>query len=158
VSLHILLDRPILELPFAAGIDTPIQWIFDRTASSGRTHGQYLSVSLSAGNEFEGRSADSLRAQFEPALHALRPAAREARIEEFFVTCERDATFLQRPGMRRHRPSPGRIAPGVFLAGAWTRTGWPVTMESAVRSGVVAAEEALACFDRLPCSASRRSS
>lgn len=143
VSLHLRLDRRVLALPFAAGIDTPLQWIFDRTESSGLDRGQYLTASLSAGSDYEGRSADSLRREFEPALVELLPQARAAKIEEFFVTCEREATFLQRPGMRKLRPTPGRLAPGVFIAGAWTDTGWPVTMEGAVRSGLIAASAAL---------------
>jgi len=143
VNLHILFDRTVLPHSFAAGVGTPIQWIFDRTASSGLTRGQYLTIVLSAGSDYEGRSSQSLRAEFEPALRALLPAARDARIEDFFVMCDREATFEQRPGMRRYRPLPGRIAPSLFIAGAWTDTGWPATMESAVRSGLSSADAAL---------------
>ena len=76
-----------------------------------------------------------------PALAELLPAAREAQVIEFFVTRERRATFRQAPGTARLRPRAGTRLPGLVLAGAWTDTGWPDTMESAVRSGLAAAIE-----------------
>ena len=82
-----------------------------------------------------------LREQFVPALAELFPAAREAQVTEFFVTRERRATFRQGPGTARLRPPAATNLPGLVLAGAWTATGWPDTMESAVRSGLAAAIE-----------------
>jgi uncharacterized protein with NAD-binding domain and iron-sulfur cluster len=124
-------------------VGTPLQWVFDRTGSSGLARGQYLAVSLSAADEWQGRSRAELRREFLPAFEALFPAAREAQVETFFATCEPAATFLQRPGTARWRPGPRTAAPGLFLAGAHTATGWPATMEGAVRSGVSAAHAAL---------------
>ena len=144
VSLHTVWDRAVLPHAFAAGLGTPVQWAFDRTRAAGLGRGQYVTVSLSAATEWEGRSTAELRAVFEPALRDLLPAARAARLERFFVTCEPEATFRQSAGSRHHRPVPGRIAPGIHLAGAWTDTGWPATMEGAVRSGAAAARSALA--------------
>jgi len=149
VNLHIVLDRQITDHDFVAGLGSELEWIFDRTHSAGLERGQYLAVSLSAADRWVGRSASSLRAVFEPALRALFPAARDARIEDFAVTVERRATFCGRPGTRRLRPLPGSEVAGVFLAGAWTDTGWPATMEGAVRSGRAAARAALdACTRR----------
>jgi uncharacterized protein with NAD-binding domain and iron-sulfur cluster len=85
--------------------------------------------------------AVKLREQFLPALAELFPAARDAQVIEFFVTRERRATFRQAPGSGRLRPRAGTELPGLVLAGAWTDTGWPDTMESAVRSGLSAAIE-----------------
>jgi hypothetical protein len=85
--------------------------------------------------------AAALREQFIPALAELFPAAREAQVTEFFVTRERRATFRQAPGTARLRPAAATNLPGLALAGAWTATGWPDTMESAVRSGLAAAIE-----------------
>lgn len=144
VNLHVVFDRQVTPHAVAAGVDSPLQWIFDRTRSAGLAHGQYLTVSLSAATAYEGQPVASLRARFEPALRALLPEARGARIERFFVTCEREATFHQGAGARRLRPAPGRLVPGIHLAGAWTDTGWPATMEGAVRSGLAAARSALA--------------
>ena len=85
--------------------------------------------------------AARLREQFVPALAELFPAARDARVTEFFVTRERRATFRQAPGSGALRPKAATRQPGLVLAGAWTDTGWPDTMESAVRSGLAAAIE-----------------
>jgi uncharacterized protein with NAD-binding domain and iron-sulfur cluster len=83
--------------------------------------------------------AAKLREQFLPALAQLFPGARDAEVIEFFVTRERRATFRQAPGSGRLRPKAGTTLAGLALAGAWTDTGWPDTMEGAVRSGLSAA-------------------
>jgi squalene-associated FAD-dependent desaturase len=142
-NLHVVFDRPVLPHPLLAGIDTPLQWLFDRTQSSGLERGQYVAVSLSAADEYLGLSQSALRERFLPAFTALLPAARHARVERFFVTVERAATFRQAPGTHGARPGPDVGVPMVFVAGAWTDTGWPATMEGAVRSGHAAAERAL---------------
>ena len=143
VNLHVVFDRPIMDLPFVAGIDSELQWVFDRTKTSGLESGQYLTVSLSDGDQYLGLGADQLRSIFLPEFEALFPAARTARVENFAVTVERAATFRQAPGMRRFRLAAGRVADGIFVAGAWTDTGWPATMEGAVRSGRTAAMEVM---------------
>ncbi len=144
VNLHVVYDRPVFELPFAAGVRTPVQWMFDRTAGSGLEHGQYLAISLSAAEAELDMTVDELRARFLPALAELLPSAREAQVQSFFVTREHAATFRASPGARALRPGPRTAIPGLVLAGAWTDTGWPATMEGAVRSGHAAAREALA--------------
>jgi squalene-associated FAD-dependent desaturase len=144
VNLHVTYDRRVTDLPFAAGIRSPVQFVFDRTGSSGLERGQHLAVSISGASGYESRSVGDLRAEFEPALAALFPAARAARIERFFVTREPEATFRGVPGTHRLRAGTRTAVPGLFLAGAWTDTGWPATMEGAVRSGRAAAREALA--------------
>ncbi len=143
VNLHVVYDRPVTDLPFAAGVGTPVQWVFDRTASAGLERGQCLAVSLSGADAYLGRSVEELRGLFVPALAALFPAAARAEVRSFFVTREPRATFRGTPGSARHRPGPVTRVPGLVLAGAWTDTGWPATMEGAVRSGVRAAEAAL---------------
>jgi hydroxysqualene dehydroxylase len=143
VNLHVVYDRPVLHVPFAAGVRTPVQWVFDRTRASGLDRGQYLAVSLSAAEVELDMSVDDLRARFLPALAELLPAARDAQVELFFVTREHAATFRAAPGARALRPGPRTNIPGLVLAGTWTDTGWPATMEGAVRSGQTAAREAL---------------
>ncbi len=143
VNLHVAYDRRVTELPFAAGVHSPVQWVFDRTMSSGLAHGQLLAVSLSGAHERSERTVDELRAEFVPALAALFPAARATEVTSFFVTREPRATFRGAPGTAAHRPGPVTRVPGLYLAGAWTDTGWPATMEGAVRSGVAAARKAL---------------
>jgi squalene-associated FAD-dependent desaturase len=146
VNLHVVYDRRVLELPFAAGVDTPVQWVFDRTASAGLESGQYLAVSLSAADAESGMTVEELRERYVGALSALLPLAREAHVEQFFVTREHTATFRAAPGARARRPGPRTRQPGLVLAGSWTDTGWPATMEGAVRSGAAAAREALAAL------------
>jgi squalene-associated FAD-dependent desaturase len=144
VNLHVVYDRPVMSHPFAAAVDSPVQWVFDRTGSSGVGEGQYLAVSLSGAEGFDETTVDELRETFLPALEELFPAARDAQVVSFFVTREPRATFRGVPGTARHRPGPVTNVPGLFLAGAWTATGWPATMEGAVRSGHAAAEAVLA--------------
>jgi squalene-associated FAD-dependent desaturase len=143
VNLHILYDRRVLEYEFAAAVGSPVQFVFDRSASAGLEHGQCLAVSLSAADDLVQATADQLRAQFLPALAELLPAAHQARVDRFLVTRERTATFRPAPGARQLRPGPRTTVRGLALAGAWTDTGWPATMEGAVRSGHDAARVAL---------------
>jgi squalene-associated FAD-dependent desaturase len=149
VNVHVVYDRPVTGLRFAAIVDSPVQWVFDRTQPAGLAGGgQYLAMSLSGADAFVDRTVADLRAVFLPALQAVFPQAKTARLERFLVTRERTATFRQGPGTARLRPGPRTRIPGLFLAGAWTDTGWPATMEGAVRSGVAAARQALLAIGR----------
>jgi squalene-associated FAD-dependent desaturase len=148
VNLHVTYDRPVTRLPLAAAVRSPVQWIFDRTASGGVDAGQYLAVSLSAAAEEMAMTQEALRARYEPALAELFPAARQARVERFLVTREHAATFRAEPGSGARRARARSVLPGLELAGAWTDTGWPATMEGAVRSGGRAAGAVLASLDR----------
>jgi squalene-associated FAD-dependent desaturase len=147
VNLHVVYDRPVLEHPFAAGIGTPVQYLFDRTHAGGAPAGsQYLAVSLSAAEREMRMSVAELRETYVPALAELLPAARSAHVEGFLVTREHAATFRAAPGVGALRPGPATSVPGVYLAGTWTATGWPATLESAVLSGHAAAAAALAGY------------
>jgi squalene-associated FAD-dependent desaturase len=155
VNVHVVYDRRVLDSPFAAGVGTPVQWVFDRTAQSGAAavygpRAQYLAVSLSAADDLARLPAAALRERFLPALGALLPAAREAVVLESFVTREPHATFRGAPGQAAFRPGPRTARPGLYVAGAWTDTGWPATMEGAVRSGEAAAAALLADRADLP--------
>ncbi|HCA86564.1 MAG TPA: phytoene dehydrogenase, partial [Streptomyces sp.] len=144
VNLHVVYDRRVLRRPFFAALGTPVQWVFDRSDASGLTGGgQYLALSQSAAQDLIDRPVAALRRRFLPELERLLPAARGARVLDFFVTRERAATFAPEPGVGRLRPAARTNTPGLHLAGAWTGTGWPATMESAVRSGTTAAGAAL---------------
>ena len=143
IDLHTVLDRRVTDLPLLAALGTPTLWIFDRSASlpphRRRRGEQYLVASLS---HAEGRADDrveALRSWWWPRLGGHLPPARRANLVDFFVTRERAATFRQGPGSHALRPDVHAGGDGVVLAGAWTRTGWPATMEGAVRSGTCAA-------------------
>lgn len=144
VNVHLVLDRPVLDQPFIAGVNTPVQWVFDRTSHSGLASGQYIAVSLSAADDYIDVPTAVLRDKFLPALAELLPQLRAAQVRDFFVTRERHATFRPAPGTAALRPPPVTATAGVFLAGAWTATTWPATMEGAVRSGEAAATALLA--------------
>ena len=143
VNLHVHYDRRVLGHQIAAAVDSPVQWLFDRTTASGIDTGQLVVVSLSDARTEIGESVAVLRERYLPALARLLPAAAAAEVLDFTVTHEPHATFRPVPGTRRLRPGERTEVPGVYLAGAWTNTGWPATMEGAVRSGVLAAHAAL---------------
>ncbi|HEV3072231.1 MAG TPA: hydroxysqualene dehydroxylase HpnE [Solirubrobacteraceae bacterium] len=143
VNLHILYDRPVCELAFAAGVGTPVQYVFDRSEAAGLDRGRYLAVSLSGAEEDMRLTPTALRERYLPALTELFPRARAAKVEGFVVTREHAATFRAAPGVGALRPGARTSLPGLVLAGAYTDTGWPATLEGAVLSGHTAAREAL---------------
>ncbi|ANB09717.1 phytoene dehydrogenase [Streptomyces ambofaciens] len=148
LNIHVVYDRKVLAAPFLAALGTPVQWVFDRTEASGLKEGQYLALSQSAAQNEIDEPVAVLRERYLPELERLLPGTRGAGVKDFFVTRERTATFAPDPGVGRLRPGARTKAPGLYLAGAWTATGWPATMESAVRSGVGAAGAALGALGR----------
>jgi squalene-associated FAD-dependent desaturase len=143
LDVHVHYDRRVMDLPVAAGLDSPVQWVFDRTKTSGADRGQYLAVSVSAAEAEIGRRPEDLASRMTAALADLFPAARDAVVLDTLVTREHHATFRATPGSAVHRAPARTRIPGLALAGAWTDTGWPATMEGAVRSGITAARVAL---------------
>ncbi|WP_416977267.1 hydroxysqualene dehydroxylase HpnE [Streptomyces sp. T028] len=148
LNVHVVYDRKVLDAPFLAALGTPVQWVFDRTDASGLRDGQYLALSQSAAQDEIDTPVADLRERYLPELERLLPRTRGAEVRDFFVTRERTATFAPAPGVGRLRPGARTKVPGLYLAGAWTATGWPATMESAVRSGVNAADAALGALGR----------
>ncbi|MHB1989038.1 MAG: hydroxysqualene dehydroxylase HpnE [Acidimicrobiales bacterium] len=147
VNVQLVFDRKIMSYRLAAAIDSPAQYIFDRTAAAGlpdSEEGQVIAVSLSgADGEIGERPGILIDRQLE-ALRRLFPVARRAELVDAVVTREHDATFRGVPGTRQLRLGPVTGVANLAIAGAWTDTGWPATMEGAVRSGRAAAEVALA--------------
>jgi hydroxysqualene dehydroxylase len=144
VNVHLVLDRRVTDLAMAACVDSPVQFFFDRTESAGAEAGeQCLSISLSGADEYIGRRPEELVATFFAALGDVVPEARRARLVDGVVSRERAATFRAGPGTAAQRPAIGSLDRGIVLAGAWCDTGWPATMEGAVRSGQAAAAAAL---------------
>lgn len=143
VSAHLLFDRPLLPYELAALLGSPAHWVFDRGRLTGRepASGQYLTVVSSGvpqlldvrGRELVELMAGELTARLGSAVLLWSRVSREPA-----------ATFAGRPGAAAFRPGPGTSRPNVVRAGAWTDTGWPATMESAVRSGTAAARLLLA--------------
>jgi hydroxysqualene dehydroxylase len=144
VNLHVLYDRKVCDLRFAAGVYSPLQYLFDRSEAGGAPSGeQYLAVSLSGADEEMAMSVEQLKARYLPAIAALLPAAKTAVVKRFLVTREHAATFRAVPGIEALRPPVRSGIEGLALAGAYTDTGWPATLEGAALSGNAAAEAVL---------------
>jgi squalene-associated FAD-dependent desaturase len=143
VNVHAVFDRPVMSEPFLACVGSPLQWLFDRTEPAGLTTGQYVAASVSAADDVAARPVSDLRAELLPEIGRVLPRARRATLVDFFVTREPHATFRQAPGSARWRPPTATRLPGLVMAGAHTATGWPATMEGAVRSGDAAAAHLL---------------
>jgi len=150
INVHLVYDQPVCEFDFLGGVDSDTQFVFDRTDSAGLTDGrQCLAVSLSAADAYLALKPQELIDQMAVELERLLPGARGVRRSQEMVTKEVSATFRGSPGANLLRPSQVTQIPGVFLAGAWTDTGWPATMEGAVRSGIVASNYALGYLQNL---------
>jgi uncharacterized protein with NAD-binding domain and iron-sulfur cluster len=149
IDVHLVYDRRVTTWPLMAAVHSPVQWVFDRTASSGLSTGQYLAVSISASDDLMTEPPEPLARRVGTALERLLPSARKARLVDSLVTKERRATFRAAPGSAALRPAAQTSFPGLTVAGAWTDTGWPATMEGAVRSGREAAHATLDALRRI---------
>jgi len=145
-TIHLWFDREITELDHAALLDTRIQWMFNKSRirrfeeGSVAQPGQYLELVISASfAELHGTREEIVGAAVEE-LARFFPVVREAVIVKSGVLKEARATFSVVPGLDQFRPTQDAAGEGLYLAGDWTRTGWPSTMEGAVRSGRLAAE------------------
>jgi len=153
-GVHFWFDRPVMSEPFLTLVDTSTQWIFNKTLLYGRRNGppadaavasgQYLQLVISASSDLVQSSRQEIVDLCLREIRAVLPAAREARLVKSTVVKEVAATFSPEPGCDRWRPAAYSHVGGMFLAGDWTATGWPATMEGAVRSGYLAAEAILA--------------
>jgi len=144
VNVHVWYDRPVMDVLFTAVVDSPAQWVFNRTAMADLPGpGQHLAVSISGARDEVTRSKARLIGEITTELGQLFPRAAAARVERTVCVKEPDATFAAAPGQGAKRPGIRTPLGGVVLAGAWTDTGWPATMEGAVRSGLLAAREAV---------------
>ena len=142
VGIHIWYDRPIMDRDFVAFLGSPVQWVFNKSLIQGdnASGGQYVCISLSGAWRYIDTPKEKLTEVFTEEMAGLFPRAREARVERCLVVKERHATFRSVPGAAGRRPPQVTPVPNLFLAGEWTDTGWPSTMEGAVRSGVFAAD------------------
>jgi hydroxysqualene dehydroxylase len=146
VNIQFVFDRKVTELVMAACVDSPIEFVFDRSDAAGTRSGQCLVISLSAADSYMATGSSELIPHFREALNDLFPLARDAHVLSAVVTREASATFRAAPGIESLRTSIASMETGVFLAGAWCDTGWPATMEGAVRSGSQAASQVLSLF------------
>jgi uncharacterized protein with NAD-binding domain and iron-sulfur cluster len=142
-GVHLWLDRPITDLPHAAILDRLSQWIFaapgERSAAEIEAGAYYHQVIISASHALKQRTDADVIAEVLADLQAVLPAAKPAQLVRARVVTEQQAVFSVTPGLSAKRPSQRTSIANLALAGDWTNTGWPATMESAVRSGGLAA-------------------
>ena len=145
-GVHLWFDRIIMIEPFLTLLDSTVQWVFNKTklyGGSAEVGGQYLQLVISASYSLLLRSRQEIIALCLEELRGVLPAIREAALLKGTVVKETSATFSPAPGSDQWRPSQKSPLANFYLAGDWTATGWPSTMEGAVRSGYLAAEAIL---------------
>lgn len=138
-GIHLWFDREITPLPHAVLLDRTIQWMFQKTKFHDR-EGSYIELVVSASKSLVEKSRQEILDLALAELGEFFPMAKEVKVVKAAVIKEVYATYSVLPGLDRYRPPAKTVWPGVFLAGDWTKTDWPATMEGAVRSGYLAAE------------------
>ncbi len=133
-GIHLWFDRPVTHLPHATLLDRTIQWMFNKH------EGRYIQLVVSASRNLSEMPRGDVIALALRELAEFFPAVQAAKLEKAHVVKEIRATFSARPGLEAHRPPQKTKFANLFLAGDWTKSGWPATMEGAVRSGYLAAE------------------
>ncbi len=141
-GIHLWFDRPVTDLPHATLLDRTVQWMFNKS------EGRYLQLVVSASRELAAVGRADIIALALKELAEFFPCVRDAKLEKAHVIKELRATFSAAPGTEQLRPVTRTGRPDLFLAGDWTRSGWPATMEGAVRSGYLAAEAILEAAGR----------
>jgi len=137
-AVHLWFDRDGIDLPHAVLVGRVSQWVFRPDAAEGRPPG-YCQVVISASRGLLGGDREAILAAVVAELRDTFPGVRDARLLDARVVTDPTAVLSVRPGVDAVRPAATTAAPNVFLAGDWTATGWPSTMEGAVRSGRLAA-------------------
>ena len=137
-AVHLWFDRDCIDLPHAVLVDRVSQWVFRPDTAEGRQPG-YCQVVISASRGLLGGDREALVATVVAELRETFPAARDAVLVDARVVTDPTAVLSVRPGVDAFRPAACTAVPNLFLAGDWTATGWPSTMEGAVRSGRLAA-------------------
>ena len=145
-SVHLWYDRPILNRPHAVLIDSLGQWVFNRGEVAPGEF--YVQVVVSAARPLKGLGGEEIKRRIVEELARLYAAAGAATLLRSRVVTEHTATFSAVPGVDEFRPPQATPVPGLYLAGDYTATGWPATMEGAVRSGYLAAEAVLNAVGR----------
>ena len=148
-GVHLWFDREVMSEPYLTLLETTTQWIFNKSMLSGNKNGtgkgpgQYLQLVISASYDLLEKPRQEIIDQCLAEVRQALPLAGRANLLKATVIKEARATFSPQPGVDRWRPTQQTSVKGMFLAGDWTATGWPATMEGAVRSGYLAAEAVL---------------
>jgi squalene-associated FAD-dependent desaturase len=140
-SVHLWYSRPVVPLPHVVLVSCVGQWVFNRGETAPGQH--YVQVVVSAARQFRGLGHEEVQQRIVAELARLFPAADPKALVRARVVTEHAATFSAVPGVDRWRPPQASPITNLLVAGDWTATGWPATMEGAVRSGYLAAEALL---------------
>lgn len=138
-SVHLWVDRPLMMLPHAVFVTGLVQWVFNRSHDD--TY--YYQIVISASRHLLEQPSESIRDQVLAELARVWPVVNEAQLRHWRLVTEHRAVFSVTPGSDDLRPPQQSPIPHLQFAGDWTQTGWPATMEGAVRSGFLAAENVL---------------
>jgi squalene-associated FAD-dependent desaturase len=151
-GIHLWFDREITLLPHAVLLDRTIQWMFHKSkfhdGKENAGNGSYVELVVSASKSLVQKSREEILEMATRELEEFFPAVKEAKVIKAAVIKEIYATYSILPGLNKFRPEAKTPWPHIFLAGDWTATGWPATMEGAVRSGYLAAEALTQSLDR----------
>ncbi|HXP46716.1 MAG TPA: hydroxysqualene dehydroxylase HpnE [Terriglobales bacterium] len=139
-GIHLWFDREITDLDHAVLLDRTIQWMFHKSRLLGREGPSYVELVVSSSKALVEKPRGEIIEMAVRELGEFFPTAREAKLVKATVIKEVHATYSALPGADAYRPPATTGWPRIFLAGDWTLTGWPATMEGAVRSGYLAAE------------------
>ena len=140
VTINLWLDRIVLNREFVALLNSDVHWVFNKSALVGsQSRGQYLSLVISGARDYVDLEREVLEALALEELRRFLPAARDAKVVSSLVIKEKRATFSPRPGIDASRPGTETATRNCFLAGDWTDTGFPATIEGSVLSGFRAA-------------------
>jgi zeta-carotene desaturase len=141
-GIHLWFDREISALPHAVLLDRTIQWMFQKSKFQHERAGpgSYVELVVSASKSLVQKSREEVLNMAQRELADFFPAVKDAKVLKAAVIKEVHATYSVLPGLDAFRPLARTEWPRLFLAGDWTASGWPATMEGAVRSGYLAAE------------------
>lgn len=148
ISFHLLFDKPIFDKPFAAFINSPVQWIFNKNMICGGGKGEgeqrrldgFISIVISGAQDYVNMDSGQLLTMALTELRKFLPEANSAKLIYSRIIKEKSATFIPLPGIQKYRPPQESPIKNLFLAGDWTDTGLPATIEGAVLSGYRCAE------------------
>ena len=139
-SVHLWFDREITALEHAVLLDREIHWMYNQSRLQTGRGGHYIELVVSATRSFAALPREAAIQKALSELAEFFPRVKEAKLEKVALVKEMHATFGVHPGIDSARPPAASPWPNLFLAGDWVQTGWPSTMESAARSGHLAAE------------------
>lgn len=142
INVHLFFEKKVMEADFFGFLEGTAGWVFNVSGNDGEV-GKHICLTISDPGELEDLDPDKLVEKVVADLASPLPAIKDAELLDSVAIYQPRATFKASPDSKALRPPQNPSPDGLFLAGDWTDTGWPATMEGAVRSGYYSAEEIL---------------